>query len=185
VRKRFERVFIIPVQVERRFSDPIRIESGCELSLKRTAVERTDHSNSPKNIITIHKLRCAGVGSVSNPERAATFADDGADRAIKAGRGLTHRCVGPRGSLVINRGRRVCERCPERHFGPSAVNKTERKATRNSRITQWKRNCRCNSIFQRPATITASALKSRIASPDNLTGASQGEPNAIEREVSR
>jgi len=46
----------VPLEVERRFSDPIRIESGRESFRKeRTAVERTYHSPSQKHITTIHK----------------------------------------------------------------------------------------------------------------------------------
>src|SRR5713226_3392482 len=74
------RVSSTPLEVERRFSDPIRIESGCESSLKgeNRRGETLSHDGQERH---------PGPGSLPEPEWAGAAAHGGVDRALEVGRG--------------------------------------------------------------------------------------------------
>lgn len=81
------KVSSIPLEVERRFSDPVRLESGCESSRKgenrrgETLSQQLaeEHHHDPQE-------RYPGAGPFSDPEWSGAVADGGTDRAVPARR---------------------------------------------------------------------------------------------------
>jgi hypothetical protein len=68
------------LEVERQFSDPIRLESGCESSEK-------GENRRGKTLLHDPQERHPGIGSFFDEERASAVAHGGIDRAIATGRG--------------------------------------------------------------------------------------------------
>ncbi len=78
-----------PLEAERRFSGPIRLESGCESSEKGKNPRGKTIPHDPQE-------RHPGAGTFSDETGAGAVADGGTDRAIEAGRGRADRRAGPR-----------------------------------------------------------------------------------------